>query len=82
MIEKTAINIMFIKPPNDQQIFFKDGSERWIRNVVRIERGKWFHLMTQQGIEYIIPPDSVQFIRVYEIGKVKLYGEQNVIGEK
>lgn len=67
---------MFIKTPNDQQLFFKNGSQRWVRNVVHIEKGEWFHLITEQGIEYIIPPDNVLFIRVYEIGKTKSYGEK------
>ena len=69
------INNMFIKPPHDQQIFFKDGTERWIRNVIHIEAGKWFHLITEQDIEYIIPPDNIQFIRIYKLGKARQYGE-------
>ena len=66
---------MFIKTPCDQQIFFKDGSQRWIRNVVHIEKGDWFHLITEQDIEYIIPPENIKFIRVYKQGKAKSYGE-------
>lgn len=58
---------MFTPTPHDQQIFLKDGTERWIRNVIRIERGKWFHLLTSDDTEYIIPPENVQFIRVYKI---------------
>jgi hypothetical protein len=70
---------MFIPPPHDQQIFFKDGTERWIRNVVHIERGHWFHLITEQGIEYIIPPENIQFVRVYKVGKARQYGEPKTI---
>jgi len=66
---------MFIKPLHDQQIFFDNGTTRWIRNVVHIEQGNWFHLMTKQGIEYITNPDRILFIRVYD--KSKQFGEQS-----
>lgn len=67
---------MFIKTPHDQQIFFKDGSQRWIRNVLHIEKGDWWHMITEKGIEYIIPADNIKFVRVYNIGKAPNYGEQ------
>ncbi len=59
----------FIKVPHDQQIFFENKTTRWIRNVVHIEQGNWFHLMTEEGVEYITNPDKILFVRVY--GKEK-----------
>ena len=67
---------MFINTPFDEQIFFKNGTERWIRNIIHIEKGHWFHLITEQDIEYIIPPENILFIRVYKKGKAKRYGEK------
>ena len=69
---------MFIKPPHDQQIFFKNGTTRWIRDVLHIEQGNWFHLMTADEIEYIVNPNNINFIRVFSEDKERAYGEQSV----
>ena len=57
---------MFIKTPHSQEIHFDNGSSRWVHNVVQIEQGKWYHLMTGESIEHIINPDRIVFIRVYK----------------
>jgi hypothetical protein len=67
---------MFIKPPFDEQITFHDGVERWVRNIIHIERGEWYHLMTKDGVEYIFPPANIKFIRVYKTGKAPTCEEQ------
>jgi hypothetical protein len=69
---------MFIKPPHDQQIFFKSGHQRWVRHVLHIEEGKWTHFYTNDGVEYITNPDQIEFIRVYELGKTKSYGDNQL----
>lgn len=68
---------MFIKPPHDQQIFFDNKTTRWIRGVVHIEQGNWFHLLTEDGVEYITNPDRILFVRVFKRDK-KRYGEQDI----
>lgn len=55
---------MFIKTPHRQEIFFDNGSMRVLDHVVKIEQGKWFHIMTESGVEHIINPDKVLFVRV------------------
>lgn len=65
----------FLKPPHDQQVFFDNNTSRWIRDVVHIEQGQWFHMMTASGVEYITNPNRILFIRVYEEGKAKKYGD-------
>ena len=56
---------MFIRPPHKQQIFFDNKTTRTIEEVVKIEQGNWFHLLTKNGTEYITNPDRILFIRVY-----------------
>lgn len=68
---------MFIKPPHDQQIFFKSGHQRWVRDVIHIEKGEWTHMMTMSGIEYITNSNEIEFIRVYDNDKERAYGEQS-----
>jgi hypothetical protein len=67
---------MFIKPPHDQQIFFDNGTTRWVRDVKHIEQGNWFHLYTKSGVDYITNPDHILFVRVFPPGKARKYGEQ------
>jgi len=55
---------MFLPPPHKQEIYFNDGSIRVIEDVVRIEQGRWFHILTKDSKEYIINPDNVLFTRV------------------
>lgn len=56
---------MFNPPPHDQQIFFDNGSVRWIKDVVKIEQGNWHHFETAEGIEYITNPARILFVRIY-----------------
>jgi len=60
---------MFIKNKFDQEVFFENGTKRFVRNVIRIESGNWFHLLTEEGIEYIFPPEKILFVRVMPSGK-------------
>lgn len=57
---------MFIPPPHDQEIFFDDGSVRVIKDVVYIEQGRWHHLRTKDGTEYITNPKRILFVRVHK----------------
>lgn len=61
---------MFHKPPHDQQIFFDNGTTRWIRDVIKIEQGNWYHFLTEKGEEYITNPSRILFVRVYPHEKV------------
>ena len=60
---------MFISPPHDQHIYFDDGTIRIIRHVTKIEQGRWFHIMTKEGIEYITNPSRILFIKVCKLEK-------------
>ena len=64
-----ADTTLFNKPPHKQEIFFDDGSVRVIENVVKIEQGRWHHILTEDGTEYITNPDRILFVRVYKNGK-------------
>lgn len=57
---------MFIEPPHDQQIHFDNGTTRWIRSVVKIEQSNWFHIINKDGVEHIINPQHILFIKVYK----------------
>ena len=58
---------MFIKLPHTQEIHLDNGEVRWIHNVTKIEQGKWYHLMADEGIEHITNPDKILFIRVHRL---------------
>ena len=60
---------MFIKTPHKQEIFFDNGSMRVIDNVVKIEQGNWFHLMDENGVEFITNPKRILFVRVKKCKK-------------
>ena len=55
---------MFNKPPHTQEIFFDNGSMRVVENVVKVEQGNWFHLLTEDGTEFITNPKRILFVRV------------------
>jgi len=55
---------MFTKEMFDQEVFFENGTKRFVRNIVKVEQGNWFHLLTAGGEEYIFPPDKILFVRV------------------
>lgn len=50
--------------PQDQKIYFNNGSCRIIEDVVEVEEGKWTHVWDSKGFEYIVNPANVLFIRV------------------
>ena len=55
---------MFNPPPHKQEIFFDNGSMRVIEDVVKIEQGQWFHLVTKDGTEFITNPSRILFVRI------------------
>jgi hypothetical protein len=57
---------MFTETPMAQELVFTNGSKRIIRNIIKIEQGNWFHLLTKDGTEYIIPPNKLLFVRAWE----------------
>ena len=57
---------MFNPPPHKQEIFFDNNTVRVIEDVVYIEQGRWHHIKTKDGTEYITNPDKILFIRVYK----------------
>ena len=58
---------MFTKTPVNQVIFFENGTKRHIKDVVLIEQGNWFHLLTKSGQEIIVNPDKILFIKSEEV---------------
>jgi len=56
---------MFIDPPHDQEIHFDNNTIRYIRNIIKVESGAWTHIVTEEGVEHIINPDRVLWVRVY-----------------
>jgi len=59
---------MFIKEKHkkwNQIVFFTNGMQRVVNDIVRCEKGEWWHLQTEQGIEYIFPPDKILFIKIF-----------------
>lgn len=59
---------MFTEYPQNQEVFFENGSKRIIKNVIKIEQGNWFHLLTDDNNEYIINPNKILFVRVQKRG--------------
>ena len=57
---------MFNFHPHTQEIFFDNDTVLVIRDVIHIEQGRWHHIMTKEGVEYITNPDRVLFVRVYK----------------
>ena len=55
---------MFNPPPHKQSVYFNDGSVRVVEDVVKVEQGNWYHLMTKDGTEYIMNPTNVNFVRI------------------
>ena len=60
---------MLTKLPYDQQIFFKDGSVRWVRGIHYMERAGWVHMLTNDGKEYVVNPKNVNFIIIHNPGE-------------
>lgn len=50
---------------HDQIVYFIDGSQRYINNVVSIYQNKWTHLITEDHQEFIVNPDKVLYVQRY-----------------
>jgi hypothetical protein len=51
--------------PHTQIVFFKDGTTRTIMDVRYIWQNQMTHLITGNGIEFIINPLNVNYIQRY-----------------
>lgn len=51
---------------HDEEVHFNNGTRQTIRNIVSSEQGTWWHKKTKDGRYYIINPDKILFVRVYE----------------
>jgi len=60
---------MLIPPPHTQEVQFDSGFKLTLRNVEKIEAGKWTHIIANGGKEYITNPDRILFIKVYPTEK-------------
>lgn len=49
-----------------EEVHFVDGSRQTLKGVVLSEQGQWWHKRTQDGRYYILNPDKILFVRVYE----------------
>ena len=56
---------MFKPFPVDEEINFDNNSNRIIRGIIRAEQGNWWHLMTEDGVEIIVNPSRVLFVKVF-----------------
>lgn len=53
--------------PQKQTIYFTNGSQRTLYNVVAVEEGKWTHILCDNGrgyCEVIVNPNNVLFVVV------------------
>ena len=55
---------MIIPFPHNQSIFFDNGQVEKVEDVVRIEKGNWYHLFTREGEEIITNPKRILFVKV------------------
>ena len=55
---------MFTPYPLNEIIYFENGQCRHINNIIDVKQGRWFHILTKEGKEYIISPEKVLFIEV------------------
>lgn len=53
-------------PEHTEEIHFNNKTRQTIHRVVYSEQGNWWHKKTADGRYYIINPDSVLFIRIYD----------------
>lgn len=54
------------KTKHTQEIFFDNGTRRVVANVVKIIRGTWWHLYTEDKREIIVNPDRVLFVQIHD----------------
>ena len=52
--------------PHTEEVHFSDGSRQTIKQVVSSEMGQWWHKKTVDGRYYILNPDKILFVRVYD----------------
>ncbi len=57
---------------HDQVVHFRDGCKRYIHNVKYIWENEMTHLVTEDGTEYILNKDNVNFIE----RRIKLGNDQ------
>ena len=57
-------NYMFNKIPHTQELYFDNGAVRIVEDVVSVQQGNWFHLLTADGTEYITNPNKILFVRI------------------
>lgn len=60
---------MFNKPPHTQEVQFDNGTKITLRDVEKIEKGDWVHIIANGEKEYIINPARILFVKVYSNGK-------------
>ena len=54
------------KKPHDEEIHFDNKTRQTIKKVVFSEQGVFWHKKTEDGRYYILNPDKILFVRVYE----------------
>lgn len=60
---------MFNKPPHTQEVQFDNGTKITLRDVEKIEKGDWVHIVANGKKEYIINPARILFVKVYSSTK-------------
>lgn len=51
---------------HDEEIHFDNGTRQTLKSVCFSEQGNWWHKKTTDGRYYILNPDKILFVRVYE----------------
>ena len=51
---------------HDEEIHFVNGTRQTLKNVCDSEQGNWWHKRTKDGRYYIVNPDKILFVRIYE----------------
>lgn len=49
-----------------EEIHFDNKTRQTIYDVIYSEQGNWWHKKTKDGRYYIINPDKVLFVRIYD----------------
>ena len=49
---------------HNQIIHFIDGHKRTLLNVVKVWQNTWYHILLEDGTEWIINPDNVLAIEI------------------
>lgn len=59
----------YLKGKHNQDIHFDNGTVKQVFNVVETGKGQWFHLLDEDGVEWIINPKRILFVK-------RWYGEE------